>query len=266
VLWSAEHSHGADASDRYIVKALVHASEILDAFESSGEVLRLRDVVQRTGFSKGMCFRLLHTLHHCGFIEKVDELRFRMTAEIRRRKRYRIGYAAQRQNSSFAREVHASLVAAAPRSDIELIVVDNRYQPKIALRNADHLVRHNVDLVIEFQTDEAIAPEIASRYLEAGIPIIAIDIPHPGATYFGANNYQAGRARRTLSGPLGEEPMARRGGRDSAPRARACRLARACAIERHPRGHRRSAPSRRGHTGRAYRRRRTVQDFARAGA
>jgi len=46
--------------------------------------------------------------------------------------------------------------------------------------------------VIEFQTDEAIAPEIASRYLEAGIPIIAIDIPHPGATYFGANNYQAG--------------------------------------------------------------------------
>ena len=64
-------------SDRYIVKALVHASEILDAFESSGEVLRLRDVVRRTGFSKGMCFRLLHTLHHCGFIEKVDELRFR---------------------------------------------------------------------------------------------------------------------------------------------------------------------------------------------
>ncbi len=28
--------------------------------------------------------------------------------------------------------------------------------------------------------------------MEAGIPFIAIDIPHPGATYFGANNYQAG--------------------------------------------------------------------------
>ena len=81
--------------DRYIVNALVHASEILGAFESAGGVLRLRDVIQRTGLSKGMCFRLLHTLHHCGFIEKVDELRYRMTAEIRRRKRYRIGYAAQ---------------------------------------------------------------------------------------------------------------------------------------------------------------------------
>ncbi len=36
------------------------------------------------------------------------------------------------------------------------------------------------------------APAIASKYLEANIPFIAIDIPHPGATYFGANNYQAG--------------------------------------------------------------------------
>jgi ribose transport system substrate-binding protein len=70
--------------------------------------------------------------------------------------------------------------------------VDNRYQPKIALRNADYLIRERVDLVIEFQTDEVIAPAIASKYLEANIPFIAIDIPHPGATYFGANNYQAG--------------------------------------------------------------------------
>jgi len=180
------------ASDVYLVKSLVHASEILAAFESAGDVLRLRDVVQRTGLSKAMCFRLLHTLHHCGFLEKVDEARYRVTTEVRRRKRYRIGYAAQGQNSSFAGEVHGSLVAAARRAALELLVVDNRYQPKVALRNADRLVRERVDLVIEFQTDEAIAPAIASCYLEAGIPLIAIDIPHPGATYFGANNYQAG--------------------------------------------------------------------------
>jgi ribose transport system substrate-binding protein len=47
-------------------------------------------------------------------------------------------------------------------------------------------------LVIEFQTHERLAPVIASRFLEAGIPVIAIEIPHPGATFFGANNYQAG--------------------------------------------------------------------------
>jgi len=37
-----------------------------------------------------------------------------------------------------------------------------------------------------------VAPIISSKFLEANIPVIAIDIPHPGATYFGANNYQAG--------------------------------------------------------------------------
>ena len=56
--------------DRYLVKSLVHAATILQAFQTPGEDLRLRDVVERTGFGKGMCFRLLHTLHHCGFVEK----------------------------------------------------------------------------------------------------------------------------------------------------------------------------------------------------
>jgi ribose transport system substrate-binding protein len=174
-----------------MVKSLVHASEILYAFQDPGELLRLRDLVDRTHFSKGMCFRLLYTLHYCGFVEKVDGNRYRLTSEIRRRK-HRIGYAAQGQDSSFPREVRDSLVRAAQREQIELTIVDNRYQPKVALRSAELLVREGVDLVIEFQTDEAVAPAIASRYREANIPMIAIDIPHPGATYFGANNYEAG--------------------------------------------------------------------------
>jgi ribose transport system substrate-binding protein len=182
----------ADNRNRYIVKSLIHASEVLNTFHSTAEVLRLRDVVARTGFNKGMCFRLLYTLHQCGFIEKVGENRYRLTAELRRKRKHRIGYAAQGQDSSFPGEVRAGLVAAAEAQGIELIIVDNRYNPKVALRSADHLVRERVDLVIEFQTDEAVAPAIAAKYLEANIPFIAIDIPHPGATYFGANNYEAG--------------------------------------------------------------------------
>jgi len=181
-----------NSRDRYVIKSIVHAASLLEAFETPGEVLRLRDLVERTGFGKGMCFRLLHTLHQCGFVEKVDERHYRLTTEIRRRRRYRIGYAAQGQDSSFPREVHAGLVRAAEREHIELIVVTNRYQPNVALRSAEHLIREKVDLVIEFQTDEAVAPVIASLYHEANVPMIAIDIPHPGATYFGANNYEAG--------------------------------------------------------------------------
>ena len=48
-------------------------------------------------------------------------------------------------------------------------MVDNRYQPKIALRNADHLIRERVDLVIEFQTDEVIA-QAARLAAEAAEP------------------------------------------------------------------------------------------------
>jgi len=177
---------------RYMVKSLVHASRILEAFQSAGDVLRLRDVVARTAFNKGMCFRLLYTLHQCGFLDKVGENRYRLASEVRRRKLYRVGYAAQGQDTSFDRDVRVGLAVAAEREHVELITVDNRYQPKIALRTADYLIRERVDLVIEFQTDEMIAPAIASKYMEARIPFIAIDIPHPGATYFGANNYQAG--------------------------------------------------------------------------
>ncbi|MCX6538101.1 MAG: substrate-binding domain-containing protein [Acidobacteria bacterium] len=196
-----DSSKGApSARDVYLIKSVVHASDVLQTFRHMGEALRLRDVMDRTGFGKGMCFRLLYTLHHCGFLDRVDGNRYRLTSEVRRRRRYRIGYAAQGQDASFPREVQAGLVAAAEREHVELVIVDNRYQPKIALRNAELLVREGVNLVIEFQTDEAVAPAIASTYLDANIPMIAIDIPHPGATYFGADNYVAGLlAGRTLA-------------------------------------------------------------------
>ena len=181
-----------NATRSYLIESVVHAAHVLEAFSSTAEVLRLRDVVSRTGLGKARCFRLLHTLHFCGLVEKVDVSRYRLACEVKRRRTCRIGYAAQGAVSSFGDQVLIGLQAAAVQSNIELMVVDNRYQPKVALRNAQHLVREKVDLVVEFQTDEAIAPAIAAHYLEAGIPYIAIDIPHPGATYFGANNYEAG--------------------------------------------------------------------------
>jgi ribose transport system substrate-binding protein len=181
-----------DERQAYLIQAVVHASEVLRAFESRGQALRLRDIVERTGFSKGLCFRLLYTLRHCGLVEKIDDSRYRLTAELHRQKRYRIGYAALDHHSSFQRTVRDGLTLAAKNQDIELIVLDNRRNPKIALRNAEYLVREKVDLVIEFQIDEAIAASISSRYLDAGIPFIAVHVPHPGGTYYGSNNYQAG--------------------------------------------------------------------------
>jgi ribose transport system substrate-binding protein len=139
-----------------------------------------------------MAFRLLYTLEKCGMIEKVGENLYQSSIRPFKQKLFRFGYAAQGTEYGFTQEVSASLQRAATAEGIELIVLDNQYNAKIAQRNADLLVREKVDLVIEFQTDEEVAPIVAAKYRSANIPLIAIEIPHPGATYYGANNYEAG--------------------------------------------------------------------------
>jgi ribose transport system substrate-binding protein len=180
------------ARDPYLVKSVVHSSQLLSAFRSSGEALPLREIALRSGLPKSMAFRLLYTLERCGMIEKVGENLYRSHLRPFKQRPYRLGYAAQGTDYQFSKEISTGLQRAATAQGIELICVDNRYNAKIAQRNADVLVREKVDLVIEFQTDEHVAPIVASKYRDANIPLIAVEVPHPGATYFGANNYEAG--------------------------------------------------------------------------
>jgi ribose transport system substrate-binding protein len=178
--------------DPYLVKSVVHSSQVLAAFRSNGEALPLREIATRSGLPKTMTFRLLYTLERCGMVEKIGENLYQSSLRPFKQKLFRLGYAAQGSDYQFSQDVSESLKRAALAEGIELISLDNRYNPKIAQRNADLLVREKVDLVIEFQTDETVAPIVSAKYREAGIPLIAIDIPHPGATYYGANNYEAG--------------------------------------------------------------------------
>src|SRR5215210_2054388 len=178
--------------DPYLVKSVVHSSQLLSAFRSSGEALPLREIALRSGLPKSMAFRLLYTLERCGMVEKVGENLYRSHLRPFKQRPFRLGYAAQGTDYQFSKEISTGLQRAAAAQGIELICVDNRYNPKVAQRNADVLVREKVDLVIEFQTDEHVAPIVAAKYREANIPFIAIEVPHPGATYFGANNYEAG--------------------------------------------------------------------------
>jgi ribose transport system substrate-binding protein len=178
--------------DPYLVKSIVHSSRVLSAFRTSGEALPLREIAARSGLPKSMVFRLLYTLERCGMIEKVGENLYRSFLRPFKQKLYRLGYAAQGTDYQFSKEISTGLQRAAAAEGMDLICLDNRYSAKIAQRNADIFVREKVDLVIEFQTDEHVAPIVAAKYREANIPLIALEIPHPGATYFGANNYEAG--------------------------------------------------------------------------
>src|SRR5262245_54048064 len=152
--------------DRYLVKSVVHSSRLLSAFRTSGEALPLREISLRSGLPKSMAFRLLYTLERCGMVEKVGENLYRSCLRPFKQKLYRLGYAAQGTDYQFSKEVSTGLQRAAAAEGIELICVDNRYNAKIALRNADVLVREKVDLVIEFQTDEHVAPIVAAKYRE----------------------------------------------------------------------------------------------------
>ena len=60
---------GPARRDPYLVKAVVHASQLLSAFRSSGEALPLREIASRSGLPKSMTFRLLYTLERCGMLE-----------------------------------------------------------------------------------------------------------------------------------------------------------------------------------------------------
>ena len=99
--------------DPYLVKSVMHSSEVLAAFRSSGEALPLREVVARSGLPKSMAFRLLYTLERCGMIEKVGENLYRSYVRPFRQKPYRLGYAAQGTDYQFSKEISDGLQRAA---------------------------------------------------------------------------------------------------------------------------------------------------------
>ena len=216
--------------DPYLVKSVVHSSQLLSAFRSSGEALPLREVAARSGLPKSMAFRLLYTLERCGMIEKVGENLYRSYVRPLRQRLHRLGYAAQGTDYQFSKEISTGLQRAAAAQGIELICVDNRYNPKVAQRNADILVREKVDLVIEFQTDEHVAPIVAAKYREANIPLIAIEVPHPGRHLLRRQQLRGRADRRAAPRTLGEAALAQpTSTRSSCSRSSAPAACRRCA-------------------------------------
>jgi ribose transport system substrate-binding protein len=177
--------------DRNESQTVLRACEVLKVFRSLGEELSLTDVIERTHLPKTTVFRLLRTLIHGGLLERASSGVYRNRFGPVTSRPFRIGFAAQ-GDSDFCRAVMQSVETAAAREHIHLITVNNSYSAREALRNVDILIEERVDLVLEYQTYERVAPAVASKFLEANTPVIAIEIPHPGCPYFGANNYKAG--------------------------------------------------------------------------
>jgi ribose transport system substrate-binding protein len=177
----------------YTVQSVVRASAILSAFSSTSEVLELRVVADRTRLNKGTTFRLLETLVETGLLDRIGRQGYRALVQLVRSKRFRLGYASQSNLLPFTGIVTDSLMRAASLAGIDLVVLNNKFSPRLALENAERFIAEKVDLVIDSQINFNVASQIGAKFSDARIPFIAVDIPHPGGIYFGADNYKAGR-------------------------------------------------------------------------
>lgn len=173
----------------YLIPVLTKALDILELLQTENQPMMLETIHKRTKISKTTVYRILKTLVHRGYVAQAGDRHYR---PIARPRKLRFGFGGQSVEMPFSEAVTASLREAAQAVGVDLLVLDNHYDGRTAIANAETFVRERVDVVIEFQVDEHAAPIIADKIAEAEIPLIAVDIPHPHATYFGVDNYRAG--------------------------------------------------------------------------
>ena len=91
------------------------------------------------------------------------------------------------------REVRDSFVLAARRFPIDLVFYDNQRDATKALANAVDAIARRVDLYIQYHQDLTVNAAVAERLKVAGIPVLAVNHPVPGAPLYTADNVAAGR-------------------------------------------------------------------------
>ena len=175
----------------YHIPVLSKALDILEFLQTQKPSASLEELYEHTQFSRTTVYRILRTLEHRGYLARQDDGRYRLVV---RPSKLRFGFAGQSSTLPFSEAVTESLKVAAASSGVTLTILDNAYDPVVALRNAERLIRDRVDLAIEFQIDQAVAPIIGDKFASAGIPLIAVEIPHPHAIYFGVDNFRVGFA------------------------------------------------------------------------
>ncbi len=91
------------------------------------------------------------------------------------------------------REVREGFALAARQWPIDLVFYDNRRDSRQAVANAVDAIGRRVDLYIQYHADAATNAEVGRRLRAAGIPVLAINHPVPGAPLYTVDNLAAGR-------------------------------------------------------------------------
>ena len=114
----------------------------------------------------------------------------------------KLGYAVNFAGNAFGDVVTDSIRRTAALAGIDVnndfYYLDNKADATVALQNSDIMLSKHPDVFIEFQLDAKANGIISMHFRDAKIPMLAIDIPVPGATFVGVDNfrvaYMAGQA------------------------------------------------------------------------
>ena len=127
-------------------------------------------------------------------------------------KEYTIGFANIAETSETTKVLGDFVEEACAAYGMHVIRVDNNIDGQTAVKNVDILLNQGIDGLIEFNIDQTVSGVVMEKCNAADVPVIAIDIPHEGATFFGADNAYCGK----LAGEkLGEEAVRRWGSLDA---------------------------------------------------
>jgi DeoR/GlpR family transcriptional regulator of sugar metabolism/DNA-binding LacI/PurR family transcriptional regulator len=107
----------------------------------------------------------------------------------------RLAFANGRRAEPFCLQLEAGLLAQAALagfSPADVLVLDNDYNPELAMANARKIIRWGADVVIEFNTDLRSNNQVSELFNTAGIPVVAMDGVIPSSPFVGTNNWRAG--------------------------------------------------------------------------
>jgi ribose transport system substrate-binding protein len=111
------------------------------------------------------------------------------THRLAQSRTFRIGFANLSDQVWFAQDVRRGLEQAAQLAgNIELRIADNRASVESAVQNVQSFLRDDIDLLIEYDGTGKAGRPIMRMARPADVPVIAIDIPITGATYFGSDH------------------------------------------------------------------------------
>jgi ribose transport system substrate-binding protein len=102
-------------------------------------------------------------------------------------------------------EIRRSFELASRALPLDMIYYDNGGDADKALGNAKDAVSRKVDLLIEYNSDAGANAEIARELSAAGMPVLAVNYPIPGAPLYSADHREAGRIAGQALGKFAKE-------------------------------------------------------------